>query len=263
MARDQQAQTHLQTSFDTAEPGIFQFRVVVAGTLAQFRVDCAVAPAGGSVSFTLWKITGGVSTSIVTLILTSGSTSSSVNLSQAVAVGDLISIDMSLPPSPFGDPLSINVDIAETGASATDAFLLDRANHTGSNPDLPGLTTVLHTTAALGHLGVESFTLAAFKAFDIVSVEADVGCWVRVYGSVAERTNDAGRAPTVKVLKGKGCFLDVMIPDASNSFVIGCEPVPVVYSHESPPSVSCPVSVQNRSGATATIHLTFVIKRKI
>jgi hypothetical protein len=110
----------------------------VAGQIVRVRVKSDQAMSGGDAVFdvningtSIWNADPTQRVKIV-----NGQTVGQVTgLTAAVAVGDTITFDFDNftgTATEVGDDLTVTIEIAETGATATDAQLRDRATHTGT-----------------------------------------------------------------------------------------------------------------------------------
>lgn len=142
MARPHVAQKVYETT-KTATAGLFKFFAPVAGTIKGFRVKADTGPTGSAANFDLNK--NGSSVLGSPLQIASGQNTGSVALNVAVAQYDEITVDLDSTPNAIGADLDIQVEIEETGASATDAELRDRSTHTGTQDasTVTGLSEVI------------------------------------------------------------------------------------------------------------------------
>lgn len=73
-------------------------------------------------------------------------------------------------------------------------------------PDLKGRKHAVATTPTLAFFQTVNIEVPLTVSCDLVSTQADHECWIRIYGSAAERTRDASRAPDTKAPKGRGLY---------------------------------------------------------
>jgi hypothetical protein len=135
MSRNQIAEVHWPATFASPEAAVLAFRTFFAGSLLRLRIEAPTAPAGGSAVFTIYKTphSTGIESSLLSTSLTAGSHYVDLAIvGQTCADGDLFRVELTSTPSAIGFPLTVMLEASETGADKTDAQLLARANHTGS-----------------------------------------------------------------------------------------------------------------------------------
>jgi hypothetical protein len=124
-----------------------------------------------------------------------------------------------------------------------------------SAPSAAGLVQgdVNVTTASLADDAEETGTVALGKNGFILNVVADRACWVRLYGTAAERTADAARLitedPDVPVLA------DLIFE--AGALTIPCAPLIGYANRDGTVVTSIYYSIINTSGATSTVSVDF------
>jgi hypothetical protein len=119
-------------------------------------------------------------------------------------------------------------------------------------------TTVSVTTSSLLHTAQESVSVALGKAYEIEKIETDFAARVRVYRSAGYRTADAGRAVGTFPTGEHGVIVDVLT-DITN---LALDLAPTVHGSDVGGGSSASVLVDNASGATHAITVTFTIRKK-
>jgi hypothetical protein len=112
-AYDQNGQRHIKLLLAAALNAALEYRNTVAGNVTQLRIDCDTAPSGGSVVFTLYKIVSGTKTTIGTATLAAGAHVATASFASALTGGEIVGVDMGLPPSAIGNALTITVSVTE------------------------------------------------------------------------------------------------------------------------------------------------------
>lgn len=140
MARNQQPQSHILASFAAATPGLLAFRTYIGGTVNFLQIDLGTGPVGSNATFTVYRtpIATGVRAALLTAIITAGTKQVLVSsINQATNVGDLYEVELTTTPGAIGNPITVCMDISETGASLSDAAIRDRTTLTGAYDDYP------------------------------------------------------------------------------------------------------------------------------
>ena len=116
------------------------------------------------------------------------------------------------------------------------------------------------TTASLADQASETGVVTLGKSFLLVKVEADRNCRVRLYSTAAARTADAARPfgtdPTAGTQHGVICDLIVTTAD---SLVWILSPQAPGSCMETVVTRDIPYAIQNLSGATSTVEVTFTV----
>jgi hypothetical protein len=138
MARSQIAVNVITQNFTAATPAIFTCPSPVAGQIVRAYVKCDSGPVGGTAIFDV-NVNG---TSIWDsdpsqrlIIADGGHAATKTGLTAAVAQNDTLTADFdgfTGSAVSVGMNVTLVIEIAETGATATDAQLRDRTTHTGS-----------------------------------------------------------------------------------------------------------------------------------
>ena len=112
-------------------------------------------------------------------------------------------------------------------------------------------------TGSLANFGTESdsLTIDAFTA-DLLSIEADRACWVRLYSSSTALAADSGRAFGALGEAGVGLLAEFVFSTAA---VVPGSPVPTLTNTDATPIRAVWYAVQNRSGSTSTVALSLTI----
>lgn len=111
------------------------------------------------------------------------------------------------------------------------------------------------TTAELANNAEETGTITLGKTGLIVNVAADIACWVRLYGTSAERTADATRAITEDPEDGVAVLADLIF-DASH-LTIPCAPLIGYSNRDGTPIANIYYSIINKSGVSDTVTVDF------
>lgn len=114
--------------------------------------------------------------------------------------------------------------------------------------------TATYTTASLANNAEETGTVTLAKAYRVLKLQADRACRVRVYDTVAHRTADAARAVGTKPTGDHGLMLEYVFTAAGT---VALSPTVDGFSGESTPVATIPVAIQNTSGSTSTVAVTF------
>jgi hypothetical protein len=116
-------------------------------------------------------------------------------------------------------------------------------------------TTQVLTTGALANVAVENGNVAMPDTLTaLLTIQADRACWVRLYTDAAAQAADAGRILGVQPTAGTGVLAEFVFTGAST---IPTSPVPWLSNDEGAPASRVFYTVQNRSGATHTVTVTF------
>lgn len=126
----------------------------------------------------------------------------------------------------------------------------------GGGGGLPARASASYATAALANSASETGAIALAKSYRLLSIATDRPCRVRVYATVAQRTADAARAIGTGPAGNHGLMLEYV----STAAVLTAALSPAVdgANLEASPSTSVPISVQNLSGSTSTVQVSFV-----
>ena len=114
---------------------------------------------------------------------------------------------------------------------------------------------VIHQTAEIASNGVAQEEVGLGKSFILLRLEADRACRVRVYSSAAFRDADASRPIGEDITGNHGLIQEsVLTPE---NLVDNSQPKPIGSSAESPRESNAFLSVQNLSGASSPVTITF------
>lgn len=119
----------------------------------------------------------------------------------------------------------------------------------------PVRDTEVYTTASLDDDAEETGTVTLAKGYRLLRIETDVPARVRVYTTAAKRTADASRPIGTDPTGDHGVVLDFV----TTGSLLAADLSPTVdgWQNESTPGSSVPIAVQNLSGATDTVAVTF------
>jgi hypothetical protein len=118
-----------------------------------------------------------------------------------------------------------------------------------------GRQTASHTTASLANNAEEQSTIILAKSYRLLSISTSVAARVRLYDRAAKQTADASRAVGTSPTGDSGVVFDYV----TTAGVLSADLTPQVIgsSMESSPSSSIPLTVDNLSGSTGTVTVTF------
>jgi hypothetical protein len=173
------------------------------------------------------------------LLLPQGVTDASFN------VGDTVVID------------SISAELDELGNTVHRANLIWGAATGGG---FPSREEIVHTTASLADLAEEDDQdITLYMSVAVLKVEVDRACRVRLYADAASRTADLDRDFEYPAADGIGVYLDFQFSAAGS---IICSPQILASDMKGTPDGNMPVAIQNRSGATSTVEVTFTVLQR-
>lgn len=112
------------------------------------------------------------------------------------------------------------------------------------------------STGSLSDNARESIEVALGQSFELYKIEASHNCWVVGYQTDAARTADDGRLIDEDPATASGVLFEFVFDD-DTGLTIRCQPRVSGENHDSPLEDTCYLAVQNLSGGTATITLTF------
>lgn len=111
------------------------------------------------------------------------------------------------------------------------------------------------TTASLADDTEETGTVVLGKTGLIILVEADRACWVRLYGTAAERTADAARLITDDPTNDAPVLAELVF-DAAH-LAVPCAPLIGFTNRDGTPATTLYYSIINMSGSTSTVQVDF------
>jgi len=122
---------------------------------------------------------------------------------------------------------------------------------------LPAEETTLYTTASIADGSTENGTAALGKSYEVHQISADKNCRVRVYLNAASRTADAARPVGTDPDQSTehGVVTDIVLESPNLSWDLA--PVPVGSNRETSRTSSIPIAIENMSGSTGTVAVTF------
>jgi hypothetical protein len=118
----------------------------------------------------------------------------------------------------------------------------------------PARSDTVVTTGSLANDAEETGTIALGKAGLILKVVADRACWVRFYGTSAERTADASRLITEDPADDVPVLADLIF--SASLLTIPTAPLIGYTNRDGTPVTSIYYSIINKSGATSTVQVT-------
>jgi len=118
-------------------------------------------------------------------------------------------------------------------------------------------TEVSVTTASLADLAEETGTVALGKQAIVSIVSADKACRVRLYPTAAARTADSSRELGEAIEEGDE---EPLLEDSlTASKLTNSSPAATVFNGDGSPSSDIYYAIQNRSGSTGTVEVTFTV----
>lgn len=116
----------------------------------------------------------------------------------------------------------------------------------------------LQTTASLANLATENGSIAMpDTVVDLLTIQADRPCWVRLYTDASSRTADSSRALGTLPTAGKGVLAEFVFDSSMTfPFTIPCSPVPTLANNDGTPASLVYYAIQNRSGSSSTVSVT-------
>lgn len=114
------------------------------------------------------------------------------------------------------------------------------------------------TTATIAPSDSADVTIAGYKSYALLNIEADRDCWVRVYTDETSRTADVGRTQGASVAEGSGVVADLVL-SAGNR--LNLAPATIGFNNSSPVSTNIPIKIVNLSGSSSAIGLTLTALR--
>lgn len=119
--------------------------------------------------------------------------------------------------------------------------------------------TAIYTTESLTDDAEETGTVTLAKGYRLLRIATDVPARLRVYTTAAKRTADATREIGTDPEGDHGVVLDLV----TTADLLAADLSPTVdgWNNETAPSTSIPIAVQNLSGATDTVSVTFTFIR--
>jgi hypothetical protein len=114
---------------------------------------------------------------------------------------------------------------------------------------------VVVTTASIADAAEVTGTVALGRSFFLLRIAADKPCRVRLYSTAAARTADASRPVGQDPSGEHGIIADFNLVTGNLAF--DCAPVPVGANLEGSLSANIPYAIQNKSGSTGTVQVTF------
>lgn len=156
---------------------------------------------------------------------------------------------------PNSDGIGILTTLSSVGFSQLTGLPTTLAGYGISDAFVPARANVVVTTASLANLAEETGTVALGKSFLLLKVAADVECRIRLYKTSAERTADSARAIGVDPTAGLGIICD-LVPVAGT---LTLDLAPLIHGNNGDvtPITSIYYAIQNRSGGTSTVQVTF------
>jgi hypothetical protein len=141
---------------------------------------------------------------------------------------------------PGGDPVVYRIEEVDT--------LLDAKQDTLARGD------VVITTGSLAVNAEETGTVTLGKSGLILNVEADRACWVRFYGTAAERTADAARLITEDPDDDVPVLADLIF--SASLLTIPTAPLIGYTNRDGSPATTIYYSIINKSAGSSTVEVT-------
>ena len=113
--------------------------------------------------------------------------------------------------------------------------------------------TVTKVTGSLANNAQETGTITLAKSGLILSVTADCACWVRFYGTSAERAADAARLITVDPVFSTPVLADLIF--TAGFLVIDAAPLIGYANRDGTPTTDIYYTITNMSGSTNTVQI--------
>jgi hypothetical protein len=98
--------------------------------------------------------------------------------------------------------------------------------------------------------------IAAFKSYNLISIQVDVAAWVTVYSSVAARDADTIRLISEDPVPGSGVLAEIITTDATTQYF---SPAVACYNADNPVTANAYVRVYNNSVNDADITVTMTV----
>jgi hypothetical protein len=125
----------------------------------------------------------------------------------------------------------------------------------GGGSTVGTIATATYTTASIADTVTENGTVNLAKSYQLLKVVGSVASRVRVYSSSALRTSDAARAIGTLPTGQHGVVQESVL--TSTALTDNAYPKPFGANDEAVRSSSIPVAIQNRSGITQAVTITF------
>jgi hypothetical protein len=114
---------------------------------------------------------------------------------------------------------------------------------------------LVHTTASLANLAVATTTVALGKTAAILRVTADRACRLRLYSTAAHRTADAARPADEASTDEHTPILEIIF--TASLLTVDLPRMTIIANLEASVTGDIPALIQNTSGSTHTVALTF------
>jgi hypothetical protein len=118
--------------------------------------------------------------------------------------------------------------------------------------------TASHTTAVLTGGSTEQATIALARSYRLLSILTTSVCRVRLYDRAAKQTADLSRAIGSPPMGDHGLTYEFVGTVTPSLLGMDSSPQAVGSSMETSPSTSIPITVDNLSGSSVAITVTFV-----
>jgi len=116
--------------------------------------------------------------------------------------------------------------------------------------------TASATTASIADAASANIAITGFKSYMLLKIQTSAAAWVRLYSDTSSRTADASRTITTDPAPGSGVIAEIISTGAQTILLT---PAVLGFNNEVSPTTSIPVTVTNRSGATAAITVTVTL----
>ena len=117
--------------------------------------------------------------------------------------------------------------------------------------------TTASAYAVLSNAASASLNITGFKSYTLYRIQTSVAAWVRLYSNAAARSADLNRISTVDPSFDAGVLAEV-ITTASGKTVY-FTPAVAGYNTESTVTRNIPITVTNKSGASANVIVTLTL----
>jgi hypothetical protein len=102
-----------------------------------------------------------------------------------------------------------------------------------------------------------SLNITGFKSYTLYRIQTSVAAWVRLYSNAAARSADLTRISTVDPSFDAGVLAEIITTASSKSVYF--TPAVAGYNTESTVTRNIPITVTNKSGASANVIVTLTL----
>lgn len=264
-----------------------QFIALEVGAISEVQAGLRLMPLPSDLNFTVEHIEvrcGAAAPGAATFNVRAGATLGSLStifaapgdrpkILAGATSGEVAGLDIDLP---LGGWLAWDADALPLGGLAAPVFILIRVEDgtavagpqgeqgdpgPAGDPGDPGADAtvsrgdVVATTSSLADQAEATGTVALGKSFFLIRVAADRACRVRLYSTAAARAADAARAIGTDPSGEHGLISDHVL--TAGNLIFDLSPQVLGANLEAVLSSAIPYAIQNRSGATHTVEVTF------